>query len=133
MMESDTSDLTLDEVRARLAPAIAANAAFDGWSDTARDYAAEGAGIDKDVAALKTKILSSGLTVPQLVSAAWASASTYRNSDKRGGANGARVRLAPQKDWEVNEPSQLKTVLSKLEEVQSKMTVKPNLFSRLET
>jgi catalase-peroxidase len=73
---------------------------------------------DADVAALKTKILASGLTVSQLVSAAWASASTFRGTDKRGGANGARVRLAPQKDWEVNQPSQLKTVLAKLEEVQ---------------
>ncbi|MFZ0844834.1 MAG: catalase/peroxidase HPI, partial [Pseudolabrys sp.] len=66
---------------------------------------------DADVAALKTKILASGLTVSQLVSAAWASASTFRGSDKRGGANGARVRLAPQKDWEVNQPADLKTVL----------------------
>jgi catalase-peroxidase len=73
---------------------------------------------DADVAALKTKILGSGLTVSQLVSAAWASASTFRGSDKRGGANGARVRLAPQKDWEVNQPAELKTVLSKLEAIQ---------------
>jgi catalase-peroxidase len=73
---------------------------------------------DADAAALKAKILASGLTVPQLVSTAWASASTYRGSDKRGGANGARIRLAPQKDWEVNQPAQLKTVLSKLEAIQ---------------
>src|SRR5262249_38819498 len=73
---------------------------------------------DADVAALKTKILASGLTVSQLVSTAWASASTFRGSDKRGGANGARIRLAPQKDWEVNQPAQLKTVLAKLEEIQ---------------
>jgi catalase-peroxidase len=73
---------------------------------------------DADVAALKAKILSSGLTVPQLVSTAWASASTFRGSDKRGGANGARIRLAPQKDWEVNQPAQMKTVLAKLEEIQ---------------
>lgn len=73
---------------------------------------------DKDIADLKAKILASGLTVQQLVSAAWASASTFRGSDKRGGANGARIRLAPQKDWEVNEPAQLKAVLSKLEAVQ---------------
>jgi catalase-peroxidase len=73
---------------------------------------------DKDAEALKAKILASGLTVPQLVSTAWASASTFRGSDKRGGANGARIRLSPQKDWEVNEPAQLKTVLGKLEAIQ---------------
>ena len=73
---------------------------------------------DKDIADLKAKILASGLTVPQLVSTAWASASTFRGSDKRGGANGARIRLSPQKDWEVNQPAQLKTVLAKLEEIQ---------------
>ncbi len=73
---------------------------------------------EKDVAALKAKILASGLTVPQLVSTAWASASTFRGSDKRGGANGARIRLSPQKDWEINEPAQLKTVLQKLEAIQ---------------
>ncbi|MBV8835438.1 MAG: catalase-peroxidase, partial [Alphaproteobacteria bacterium] len=73
---------------------------------------------DKDVAALKQKILASGLTVPQLVSAAWASASTFRGSDKRGGANGARVRLDPQQDWEVNDPDQLEKVLNKLEAIQ---------------
>src|ERR1700676_395732 len=72
----------------------------------------------KDVAALKAKILASGLTVSQLVSTAWASASTFRGSDKRGGANGARIRLAPQKDWDVNQPKQLATVLGKLEAVQ---------------
>ena len=73
---------------------------------------------DKDIAALKAKILASGLSVSQLVSAAWASASTFRGSDKRGGATGARIRLAPQKDWEVNQPAQLKTVLAKLEAIQ---------------
>jgi catalase-peroxidase len=73
---------------------------------------------EQDATALKAKILSSGLTVSQLVSAAWASASTFRGSDKRGGANGARVRLSPQKDWEVNQPAQLKTVLSSLEAIQ---------------
>jgi catalase-peroxidase len=73
---------------------------------------------DADVTTLKSKILASGLTVPQLVSTAWAAASTYRGSDKRGGANGARIRLTPQKDWEVNQPAQLKTVLAKLEEIQ---------------
>jgi len=73
----------------------------------------------QDIAALKSKIAASGLTVSQLVSTAWASASTYRGSDMRGGANGARIRLAPQKDWEVNQPSQLATVLQKLESIQS--------------
>jgi catalase-peroxidase len=74
--------------------------------------------VEQDIAALKAKILASGLSVPQLVSTAWASASTFRGSDKRGGANGARIRLAPQKDWEVNQPAQLKTVLQKLEAIQ---------------
>ncbi len=73
---------------------------------------------DADVTALKTKILASGLSVAQLVATAWASASTFRGSDKRGGANGARIRLSPQKDWAVNQPAQLKTVLAKLEEIQ---------------
>ncbi len=73
---------------------------------------------DQDIADLKGKILASGLSVSQLVSTAWASASTFRGSDKRGGANGARIRLAPQKDWEVNQPEQLATVLQKLEGIQ---------------
>jgi catalase-peroxidase len=73
---------------------------------------------DADVAALKAKVLASGLTVSQLVSTAWASASSYRGSDKRGGANGARVRLAPQKYWAVNNPSQLSKVLDALESIQ---------------
>ncbi len=74
---------------------------------------------DKDVAALKAKILDSGLSVSQLVSTAWASASTFRSSDKRGGANGARIRLAPQKYWEVNNPAQLAKVLQTLEGIQN--------------
>jgi len=73
---------------------------------------------EADAAALKAKILASGLTVSQLVSSAWASASTFRGSDKRGGANGARIRLAPQKDWEVNQPAELAKVLAKLEAIQ---------------
>src|SRR5262249_44410639 len=73
---------------------------------------------EQDEAALKAKILASGLTVPQLVATAWASASTFRGSDKRGGANGARVRLAPQKDWEVNQPAQLAKVLQALAGIQ---------------
>ena len=74
---------------------------------------------ENDIAALKEKILASGLTVSQLVSTAWASASTFRGSDKRGGANGARIRLAPQKDWEVNHPSQLAHVLETLEAIRA--------------
>jgi catalase-peroxidase len=73
---------------------------------------------EKDIAALKSRVLNSGLSVSQLVSTAWASASTFRGSDKRGGANGARVRLAPQKDWAVNNPAQLKKVLETLERIQ---------------
>jgi catalase-peroxidase len=73
---------------------------------------------DKDITALKNKIIASGLTVSQMVSTAWASASTFRGSDKRGGANGARIRLAPQKDWEVNNPTQLANVLNMLEGIQ---------------
>jgi catalase-peroxidase len=73
---------------------------------------------EQDAAALKAKILASGLSISQLVSTAWASASTFRGSDKRGGANGARVRLSPQKDWEVNQPAELAKVLQKLEAIQ---------------
>ena len=73
---------------------------------------------EHDIASLKQKILASGLSVPELVSTAWASASTFRGSDKRGGANGARIRLAPQKDWQVNEPEQLSKVLKVLEGIQ---------------
>lgn len=74
---------------------------------------------EQDIAALKAKVLGSGLTVSQLVSTAWASASTFRGSDKRGGANGARIRLAPQKDWEVNQPAELQVVLGKLEAIRN--------------
>jgi len=72
-----------------------------------------------DIAALKVKLLDSGLSISQLVSTAWASASSFRGSDKRGGANGARIRLAPQKDWEANQPAELATILAKLEAIQS--------------
>ena len=82
---------------------------------------------EQDIAALKAKILASGLSVSQLVSTAWASASTFRGSDKRGGANGARIRLAPQKDWDVNQPAQLKTVLQKLEAIQKEFGKKVSL------
>ena len=73
---------------------------------------------EQDIAALKAKILGSGLSISQLVTTAWASAATFRGSDKRGGANGARIRLAPQKDWEVNQPAELAKVLQKLEAIQ---------------
>src|SRR5262249_3910715 len=74
---------------------------------------------EKDIADLKAKILAAGLSVSQLVSTAWASASTFRGSDKRGGANGARIQLAPQKDWAVNNPPQLSQVLKALQGIQS--------------
>ena len=73
---------------------------------------------EQDIAALKAKILASGLSIPQLVATAWASAASFRGSDKRGGANGARIRLAPQKDWDVNQPAELAKVLAKLEAIQ---------------
>ena len=73
---------------------------------------------EKEIAALKAKILASGLSISQLVTTAWASAAAFRGSDKRGGANGARIRLAPQKDWEVNQPAALAKVLKKLEAIQ---------------
>jgi catalase-peroxidase len=79
---------------------------------------------NKDISALKNKILNSRLSVPQLVSTAWASASTFRGSDKRGGANGARIQLAPQKDWEVNNPVQLEKVLKTLKKIQNEFNAK---------
>ena len=82
---------------------------------------------DTDIAALKEKILASGLSVPQLVTTAWASASTFRGSDKRGGANGARIRLSPQKDWEVNQPAELAKVLATLEGIQKDFAKKVSL------
>jgi len=81
---------------------------------------------EKDIAELKGEILASGLSIPQLVSTAWASASTFRGSDKRGGTNGARIRLAPQKDWEVNQPDRLKAVLQILEGIQKAFNGKPS-------
>ena len=78
----------------------------------------------KDIAALKAKILASGLTVPELVRTAWASAASFRSTDKRGGANGARLRLAPQKDWPVNNPSELAKVLPRLEGIQKEFNGK---------
>ena len=87
------------------------------WQDPVPAVDHELVGAD-DVAALKATVLASGLSIPQLVSTAWASAATFRGSDKRGGANGARIRLAPQKDWEANQPDQLKQVLQTLEGIQ---------------
>ena len=78
---------------------------------------------DTDITVLKVKILNSGLSVSQLVSTAWASASTFRGSDKRGGANGARIRLSPQKDWVVNNPAQLSKVLQTLERIQNEFNI----------
>jgi catalase-peroxidase len=88
------------------------------WQDPVPDVDHELIG-DQDIAALKAKILASGLSISQLVSTAWASAATFRGTDKRGGANGARIRLAPQKDWEVNSPAELGNVLQILEQIQT--------------
>jgi len=88
------------------------------WQDPVPDVTHELIG-KKDIASLKEKILASGLSISQLVSTAWASAATFRGTDKRGGANGARIRLAPQKDWKVNNPAQLREVLSVLEKIQT--------------
>src|SRR4051812_12311298 len=90
------------------------------WQDPVPAGARPG---DGEVAALKSRILASGLTVGELVKAAWASAATYRKSDHRGGANGARVRLAPQKDWEVNDPAELARVLAKLDELRGNVSL----------
>jgi len=87
------------------------------WQDPVPEVDHELIG-DKDIAALKGKILESGLSISQLVSTAWASAASFRGTDKRGGANGARIRLAPQKDWEANEPARLSAVLKALERIQ---------------
>ena len=88
---------------------------------------------EQDIAALKTKILASGLSVSELVSTAWASASTFRGSDKRGGANGARIRLAPQKDWDVNQPAQLAKVLQTLEAIQNEFNASQSGGKRVST
>jgi catalase-peroxidase len=96
------------------------------WQDPvpAVDHALIG---EQDIAALKAKILASGLSISQLVTTAWASAATFRGGDKRGGANGARIRLAPQKDWEVNQPAELAKVLQKLEAIQKDFGKKVSL------
>jgi len=86
---------------------------------------------EKDITELKGRILASGLSIPQLVSTAWASGSTFRGSDKRGGANGARIRLAPQKDWEVNQPGQLQAVLRTLEGIQKAFNAKASRGKRV--
>jgi len=88
------------------------------WQDPVPPVDHELIGFD-EIAELKKRVLASGLSIPELVSTAWASGSTFRGSDKRGGANGSRIRLAPQKDWEVNQPEQLHKVLGKLEEIRA--------------
>jgi catalase-peroxidase len=85
---------------------------------------------DQDIAALKGEILAAGLSVSQLVSTAWASAATFRGSDKRGGANGARLRLAPQKDWEVNQPAALAQVLAAWKRSSATSTAQPRVARR---
>jgi catalase-peroxidase len=85
----------------------------------------------KDISALKVKILASGLSISELVSTAWASASTYRGSDMRGGANGARIRLAPQKDWEINQPARLSKVLKVLEGIQQSFNAEQSLGKKV--
>jgi catalase-peroxidase len=99
-----------------LGPLVPAEALI--WQDPVPDVDHDLIG-EQDIAGLKAKILASGLSVSQLVSTAWASAATFRGTDKRGGANGARIRLAPQKDWAVNNPPELGKVLSALERIQS--------------
>jgi catalase-peroxidase len=99
-----------------LGPQVPAEKAL--WQDPVPDVDHELIG-EKDIADLKGKILASGLSISQLVSTAWASAATFRGTDKRGGANGARIRLAPQKEWEVNNPSRLREVLQTLEQIQT--------------
>ena len=98
-----------------LGPLVPAEAQL--WQDPVPDVTHELIG-EQDIAALKGKILESALSISQLISTAWASAATFRGTDKRGGANGARIRLAPQKDWEVNNPAELGKVLKTLEEIQ---------------
>jgi catalase-peroxidase len=86
---------------------------------------------EKEIKAFKAKILKSGLTISQLISTAWASASTFRGSDKRGGANGGRIRLAPQKDWEVNQPEELAKILEKFEKIQKDFNSKQRGKTRI--
>ena len=88
------------------------------WQDPVPNVDDELVG-EQEIADLKAKVLASGLSVAQLISTAWASAASFRGTDKRGGANGARIRLAPQKDWEVNNPAELNEVLQALEQVRT--------------